>query len=158
MKSTQRASARGVILRAIGRRTLRSSGPGLAVLAPSAERSVGRLRRQSRMTKRSEFMPPTHDAQSERPGMRRRDVIRLLASHPHQCRVSPIQVEPAVEPHGFKITRVAAVPAFFPCHSAASNALLMSLSGKLWETSEDSGYFAFVRTRNSSAAGMIQGS
>jgi hypothetical protein len=66
------------------------------------------------------------------------------------------------EPHGrvaygLRMTRVAAVPVFLPCHSAISNALLTSDSGKLCETTFESGYFSRVRTRKSRAAGMIQG-
>jgi len=41
--------------------------------------------------------------------------------------------------YGFRITRVAAVPVPFPCHSANSNALLISASGKLCEITFDSG-------------------
>ena len=59
--------------------------------------------------------------------------------------------------HGLRMTRVAAVPVFLPCHSAKVKALLTSSSGKLWETTFDSGYLSFVRTRKSSAAGMIHG-
>src|SRR5262249_49350638 len=72
---------------------------------------------------------------------------------------------PTPRPHGrplqreqgyaLRIPRVAAVPAFFPCHSAISKALFTSDSGKLCETTFDSGYLSFVRTRKSSAAGMI---
>src|SRR5262249_42173683 len=54
--------------------------------------------------------------------------------------------------------RVAAVPVFLPCHSAISNARLTSDNGKLCETTLDSGYLSFVRTRKSSALGMIHGS
>src|SRR6266850_6109010 len=59
--------------------------------------------------------------------------------------------------YGLRITRVAAVPAFLPCHSANANALLTSASGKLCETTFESGYLSRVRTRNSSAVGMIHG-
>src|SRR5439155_2638474 len=60
-------------------------------------------------------------------------------------------------PYGLRITRVAAVPRPLPCHSANSKALLTSASGKLWETTLDSGYLSLVRTRKSRAAGMIHG-
>ena len=59
--------------------------------------------------------------------------------------------------YGLRITRVAAVPAFLPCHSANANALLTSASGKLCETTFESGYLSRVRTRKSSAVGMIHG-
>jgi dienelactone hydrolase len=59
--------------------------------------------------------------------------------------------------YGLRITRVAAVPAFFPCHSAIAKAAFTSLSAKLWETSVESGYVSRVRTRKSRAAGTIQG-
>src|SRR5262249_35785474 len=59
--------------------------------------------------------------------------------------------------YGLRITRVPAVPAVLPCHSANANALLTSASGKLCETTFESGYLSRVRTRSSSAAGMIQG-
>lgn len=36
--------------------------------------------------------------------------------------------------YGLRITRVAAVPALLPCHSANSKTWLISESGKLWET------------------------
>ena len=69
------------------------------------------------------------------------------------------RLETARQPrHGLRITRVAALPALLPCHSAASKARLISASGKACETSLDSGYFCCVRTRKSSALGMIQGS
>src|SRR5207249_2296064 len=60
-------------------------------------------------------------------------------------------------PYGLRITRVAAVPPFLPCHSAKANALLTSASGKLCETTLESGYLSRVRTRRSSALGMIHG-
>lgn len=63
----------------------------------------------------------------------------------------------ATRSYGLRITRVAGVPVFLPCHSAISNALLISASGKLWETTFESGYLSFVRTRKSSALGMIHG-
>ena len=49
---------------------------------------------------------------------------------------------PRRPPYGFRITRVAAVPVPLPCHSANSNALLTSASGKLCETTFDSGYLS----------------
>src|SRR2546426_8287064 len=61
------------------------------------------------------------------------------------------------ERYGLRITRVAAVPVFLPCHSANAKALLTSASGKLCETTFESGYLSFVRTRRSSALGMIHG-
>src|SRR4029077_9091916 len=60
-------------------------------------------------------------------------------------------------PYGLRMTRVAAVPLPLPCHSANSKALLTSESGKLCETTFDSGYLSLVRTRKSRAAGMIHG-
>src|SRR5713226_2329420 len=59
--------------------------------------------------------------------------------------------------YGLRITRVAAVPAPLPCHSAKAKALLTSASGKLCETIFESGYLSFVLTRKSRAAGMIHG-
>ena len=65
---------------------------------------------------------------------------------------------PASPRYGFRITRVAAVPVFLPCHSANSNALLISARGKLCETTRERGYLSRVRTSMSSAAGTIHGS
>ncbi len=45
----------------------------------------------------------------------------------------------ALHAYGLRITRVEAVPPPLPCHSANSNALFTSDSGKLWETTLESG-------------------
>ena len=61
---------------------------------------------------------------------------------PADCRVRsamPPGVRSSWTAYGLRITRVAAVPVFLPCHSANRNAAFTSESGKLWETTLESG-------------------
>src|SRR5437868_10855274 len=62
--------------------------------------------------------------------------------HPVACRASlatPPGVRSSSARYGLRMTRVAALPVFLPCHSANANALLTSESGKLCETTLESG-------------------
>ena len=83
-------------------------------------------------------MPPANAARGEedqddrgRPGN--------LAGQAGNAVPRQIVIRAAAVIYGLRITRVAAEPVFFPCHSANAKAWLTSDSGKLCETSFESG-------------------